>query len=109
TSTPPRRAGCSAGRRPSTWKRAWSAPSPGTATSSRPRRPSLHPMSLPERVAVTGATGFIGRRLVPALLFYGCRVTSFARPPVARERAALGHPLGDRHRWAGMDLEDPAS
>src|SRR5262249_27498792 len=25
------------------------------------------------------------------------------------ERAALGHPLGDRHRWAGMDLEDPAS
>ena len=29
---------------------------------------------------VTGATGFVGRRLVPALVNRGCRVTALVRP-----------------------------
>jgi uncharacterized protein YbjT (DUF2867 family) len=59
------------------------------------------------RVLVTGATGYIGGRLVPRLLEAGYRVRCLARSPeklVDREWAA-----SDRVELAGGDLSDSAS
>ena len=58
----------------------------------------------PLRVLVTGATGYIGGRLVPRLLAKGHRLRCVARNP----RRLEGHP------WPGVeivqgDLEDPAA
>ncbi|MCC0063879.1 MAG: NAD(P)H-binding protein [Defluviimonas sp.] len=55
-----------------------------------------------KRVTVTGASGFIGRRLVPALVAAGAEVTVLGRSPAP---AAL--PRGVRHLRG--DLGDPAA
>lgn len=56
-----------------------------------------------DEVLLTGATGFVGRALYPALVRAGYRVRCASRHPHrARER------WPDR-RWVRMDVEDPAS
>lgn len=54
-------------------------------------------------VLLTGATGFVGAHLYPALVASGCEVRCATRDPFAAQRR---HP--DR-RWVRMDVEDPAS
>jgi len=56
-----------------------------------------------ERVLLTGATGFIGSHVYPALVRAGLDVLCAARKP---RQAAAAHP--DR-RWVRFDLEDGAS
>ncbi len=55
------------------------------------------------RVLLTGATGFVGRHLYPALLAAGWDVRCASRDPL-RARAALGE-----RDWVAMDTSDPAS
>jgi hypothetical protein len=55
------------------------------------------------RVAITGATGFIGRRLVRALVSRGAEVTAFTRDP-ARARRTLS---GEVKVYAWNPLEGP--
>jgi uncharacterized protein YbjT (DUF2867 family) len=55
-------------------------------------------MADPRTVLVTGATGFVGRRLVPALLEEGHRVRAMTRRPEAY--AGQGEPVGG-------DVHDP--
>ncbi|MFE3849869.1 SDR family oxidoreductase [Streptomyces griseorubiginosus] len=57
------------------------------------------------RCLVTGATGYIGGRLVPELLDAGYRVRCLARSP-GRLR---DHPWADRAEVVGGDVTDPAS
>jgi nucleoside-diphosphate-sugar epimerase len=57
-----------------------------------------------ERVAVTGATGFLGGHLARALADRGCRPLLLARTP--RETPCLAG-LGDKVDWQRMDLADP--
>jgi uncharacterized protein YbjT (DUF2867 family) len=54
-------------------------------------------------VFVAGATGFIGRHLVPVLELLGYRVVCGSRRP---ERAQAAHPSA---RWVAFDVDDAAS
>lgn len=56
--------------------------------------------STPLRIAVTGASGFVGGRIARALEADGHRVHSYGLRPAAR----LAHPLSDYRSW---DLRDP--
>ena len=55
------------------------------------------------RVLLTGATGFVGSHLYPALVASGCQVTCASRSP---ENARKRFP--DR-TWVYMDMDDPSS
>ena len=57
------------------------------------------------RVLVTGATGYIGSRLVPALLAAGHDVVATARDVAALDRFAWGADVEHRH----LDVEDTVS
>ena len=59
--------------------------------------------SLLENTAVTGATGFIGRHLVRALVSAGCRPTLMARSP---NHDGYQKEFGDEIRWATVDLTE---
>lgn len=70
--------------------------------------PSSSPISVvdrgqPIRVLLTGATGFVGRHLYPALASAGISVTCASRSP---ERARRRFP--DR-TWVYLDMDDPGS
>lgn len=55
------------------------------------------------RVLVIGATGFVGRHLVPALTAAGHQLRCAARDPDrARERAP-------QHEWVRLDVDEPAT
>ncbi len=54
-------------------------------------------------VVVAGATGFVGRHLVPALRAQGVSVVSGSRTP---DKAAQRYP---DERWVHLDLDDPGS
>ena len=56
-------------------------------------------------VLVTGATGFVGRHLVAALLDRGCQVRAVAR----REEPARALPWFDRVEFVAADIHDPAT
>lgn len=56
-----------------------------------------------ERVLLTGASGFVGRHLYPALHAAGCEVFCASRKP---HEALQRHP--DR-TWVHLDLDDPAT
>ncbi len=56
------------------------------------------------RIFITGSTGVIGRRVVPALLAAGHEVTAVARAPEARERLVRAGANA-----IGLDLLDPAA
>ena len=58
---------------------------------------------MPETVLLTGATGFVGRHLRPALEAAGYRVRCTSRDP---RRAEASAPDVD---WVRLDLDDPAS
>ncbi len=58
-----------------------------------------------ERCLVTGASGYIGGRLVPELLTAGYRVRCAARDP----RVLRDHPWADRVETARMDVTDADS
>ena len=60
-------------------------------------------MDCPERILVTGATGYIGGRLVPRLLHEGYRVRVLAR---SRNRA-LSRPWSDQVEILTGDILDP--
>lgn len=64
---------------------------------------TAEPTAAGARVAVTGATGYIGRRLVPALLQSGHHVVGLVRDP-ARSRARFPRDVVLR-QWS---LDDPA-
>lgn len=57
----------------------------------------------PERVLLTGATGFIGRHLHPALIEMGAKVRCASRDV---ERARRGQPDWD---WVHFDADDPST
>ena len=57
------------------------------------------------RILVTGATGYIGGRLVPELLDAGYAVRCLARSPAKLE----GRPWSDRVETVAGDVTDPAS
>ena len=57
------------------------------------------------RCLVTGATGYVGGRLVPALLEAGHEVRCFVRTPAKLQR----HPWAGRVEVARGDVTDPAS
>ncbi len=57
------------------------------------------------RILVTGATGYIGGRLVPELLDAGYAVRCLARSPTKLE----GRPWSDRVETVAGDVTDPAS
>jgi nucleoside-diphosphate-sugar epimerase len=61
-------------------------------------------LSLFERVAITGGTGFIGGHLTRALVGMGCRPVLLAR---AVKRDGQFADLHDRVRWMRVDLEEP--
>lgn len=56
-----------------------------------------------ERVLITGATGFVGSYLYPALVAAGYRVRCASRRPT---RAEQRYP---EREWIGLDIDDPAS
>src|SRR6185503_15059146 len=58
------------------------------------------------RVAITGATGLIGTRIVDALLQRGDEVTVLSRDPL-RAREALGDV--DAHAWGVLDGPAPVA
>jgi len=60
---------------------------------------------MPEHILVTGATGYVGGRLVPKLLEAGCQVRCFVRDP---ERLA-GYPWLEQVEVARGDALDPES
>ena len=60
-------------------------------------------LSFPEKVAVTGATGFIGSHLVRQLVSLGCKPTLFARSPIS---SGLLAGLDGSVRWVRCDLTD---
>ena len=62
-------------------------------------------MDMPRRILVTGATGYVGGRLVPRLLAAGCEVRCLARDP---ERLA-GRPWRDRVEVVAGDALAPAT
>ncbi len=68
-----------------------------------PEAPSPDPSA--RTCLVTGATGYIGGRLVPELLATGCRVRVMTRSP---ERLR-DHPWADRVDIARADAGDPAA
>lgn len=55
-------------------------------------------------IALTGATGYIGGRLLPLLQMHGCRVRCLARRP-----EALAGRLGPQTKAVRADVLDPAS
>lgn len=59
----------------------------------------------PERVLVSGATGYIGGRLVPRLIEAGFRVRCIVRDPSRIQ----GHPWQDKVEIVAADLLDPES
>ncbi len=59
----------------------------------------------PQRVLVTGATGYIGGRLVPELLDAGYQVRCLARSPAKLD----GRPWSDRVEVVQGDVSDPES
>ena len=62
-------------------------------------------MTATRRILVTGATGYVGGRLVPRLLAAGCEVRCLARDP---ERLA-GRPWRDRVEVVAGDALVPAT
>src|SRR5207244_1172880 len=69
----------------------WSAPMPPDSTGAAAR----------QKVAVTGASGFVGGHLLAALVARGHEVVALSRSP--RAEAATGV------SWAVYDPEDPSS
>ncbi|MES9508901.1 SDR family oxidoreductase [Streptomyces sp. NPDC000609] len=69
--------------------------------------PPTPPASMPDRALclVTGASGYIGGRLVPELLDAGHRVRCLARTPANLQ----GHPWADRVEVVKGDVTDAAS
>src|SRR5436305_12985984 len=61
---------------------------------SRPLQPSHPRQTYPMKVFVTGGTGLIGRRLLPALLARGDSVVSLSRKP-AEARPGFEPVVGD--------------
>lgn len=67
------------------------------------------PIHKGDTILLTGASGFIGRALWPALVARGYRVRCLTRD-VQKARAALGGQSGrDPHEWVEGDIADPAA
>lgn len=66
------------------------------------------PIHKGDTILLTGASGFIGRALWPALVARGYRVRCLTRD-VQKARAALGRSGRDPHEWVEGDIADPAA
>lgn len=87
-------------------------PEPASSTTLLGAGPAM-PTTLPNRWAVTGATGLVGNNLVRALVSRGCDVTVLARGkdrkelrglPVRVEPGDLGDEAALRRCFAGVDV-----
>ena len=75
---------------------------------SRPKRQEDTDIMLPQRIAITGATGFIGSRLVERLEAAGSEVVALSRDPVAAARRFPASRFG-RVTVAGYDAMEAGS
>src|SRR4026207_1675969 len=100
-----KRARCSGGHPATASKKASRELSCGIAIFLNNQTPMPDLFSL-ERVAITGATGFIGRHLVRKLVSAGCQPVLLARKLI-NDGWVKG--LGERIRWVEVDLTETGS